>query len=324
MSPSAETARSLETEIHQFPKDFLEIGDLTPTQFRFLLVRAQRFARERGQEGIPRPLAGKTIGLIFEKPSLRTTLSLQVAVTELGGTPIVLTQEGVQMGTREPVSDIGGVLQKMIHGVVARVNRHDTLEQLAESAPAIPVINGLSNREHPLQSLADMQTILEKKGRLSGVSLAYVGDGNNVARSLALASGLLGLDFRIASPTGYGLPIEVIERVIKLNEVNGGRVVWTYSPEDAVEGADVVYTDTWTSMGQEEEKEKRLRAFSKYQVTEELMRLANPDAIFMHCLPAHREQEVEAAVIDGPQSVVFAQAENRLHTAKAVLATFVH
>lgn len=310
---------SAEVEPGKFPKDLLSIADLSTDQLTYLLHYAINL-KALGTYDFP--LAGKTVVLFFEKPSLRTKLSLQRAVADLGGTPVVITGQEIQIGSRETVEDIAGVLTRMAHGVVARVNEHRILEQLSQNAPRLPVINALSDREHPLQILADLQTMLEKKARLEGLSVAYVGDGNNVARSLALACAALGMYFRIASPPGFELDQITIRQALGLNS-RGERVFTTDIPARAVRNADVVYTDTWISMGQDQEKEVRLQAFRGYQVTSQLMALAKPDAIFMHCMPAHRGQEVQAEVIDGPQSVIFDQAENRLHTAKAVLAALV-
>lgn len=314
--------RSQEGEPKPFPKDLLSITDLTSHQLIGLLVKAREL-KER-KTVIERPLDGRSLALVFEKPSLRTRASLTRAMEQLGGTVTYFAPDDIGLGKRESASDIARTLNPVYDVIAARVFNHATLKTLAENAQTAHVINALSDHEHPLQTLADILTMWELKGRLRGLSIAYVGDGNNVARSLALASGMLGLDFRIASPTGYDLPAEVMRRAASFNGVSGEqKMLWTTSPEEAVKGADVVYADAWTSMGQEAEREIRLIDFKEYQITQELMRLAKPNAIFMHCLPAHRGEEVQAAVIDGPQSVVFQQAENRLHTAKAVFATLI-
>ncbi len=264
-------------------------------------------------------LAGKNLALLFEKPSLRTRVSFEVAMRQLGGHALYLSPAEVGLGKREPVADVARVLSRQVDVVAARTFEHKTVEELARWAE-VPVINALSDGEHPCQALADLLTIYEKKGRWEGLTLAYVGDGNNVARSLALGSAMVGMSFRIASPAGYGLPEAVVEEARRRAAASGAEVVCLESPEEAVRGADIVYTDVWASMGSEDEAEERARAFAGYQVTPELVALAAPDAIVMHDLPAHRGEEIADEVIEGPQSVVFDQAENRLHAQKALLA----
>jgi ornithine carbamoyltransferase len=264
-------------------------------------------------------LAGKTIAMLFEKPSLRTRVSFEVGMRQLGGTAIYLSQSEVGLGQREPVQDIGRVLSRYVAGIVVRTYGQENLIDLA-AASDVPVINALSDEEHPCQALADLLTIREKRGRLEGVRLAYVGDGNNVSTSLALAGAQAGMDFRIASPRGYELPPAVVEAARSWARKTGGSVETFTAPEDAVRDADVVYTDVWTSMGQESTRRQRLEAFTGYQVDLELMRIAKHDAVFMHDLPAHRGEETVDDVIEGPQSVVFDQAENRLHAQKALMA----
>ena len=283
-------------------KDLLSIADLGREELERVIETA--LAMKQGDGGAP--LAGRTLALIFEKPSLRTRVSFDVGMAQLGGHTIYLSQAEVGLGMREPISDVARVLDRYVDVIAARTFAHETIEELARYARA-PVINALSDLEHPCQALADLLTIRERKGTLRGVRIAYLGDGNNVARSLALGAAALGAEFAIASPGGFGLP-----------DITGIRNV--EEPEDAVRGADVVYTDVWTSMGQEAEAGMRREAFTPYQVTPELMARAAPDAVFMHCLPAHRGEEVVPEVIDGPQSVIYDQAENRLHAQKAVLA----
>ena len=285
------------------------------------MARALRQAQDRPlKDGDRRSLlAGKTLALVFEKPSLRTRVSFDVAMRQLGGDCIYLSPAEVGLGTREPVEDVARVLSRYVDCIAARTFAHETVEELARWAEA-PVINALSDGEHPCQALADVLTIQEKKGRLAGVSLAFVGDGNNTARSLCLAAAMSGMEFRFASPEGYGVPEATVARARELAGGSGGGVACLGDPEEAVKGADVVYTDVWASMGQEEENAARREAFQGYQVDARMMSLAAPEAIFMHDLPAHRGEEVAAEVIEGPQSVVFDQAENRLHAQKAVLA----
>jgi ornithine carbamoyltransferase len=267
----------------------------------------------------PRILTGKTLALLFEKPSLRTRVSFDVAMQQLGGHALYLSPAEVGLRGREPVADVARVLSRYVDAVAARTFEHETVEELARWAD-VPVINALSDGEHPCQVLADLLTIYEKKGRWRGLVLAFVGDGNNVARSLMLGSALVGMDFRIAAPQGYRISTALVDKAKSLAVASGATIACVESPQEAVRGADVVYTDVWTSMGQEEEQAERRRAFGGYQVNAELLALASPDAIVMHDLPAHRGEEIAEEVIEGPQSVVFDQAENRLHAQKAVLA----
>jgi len=280
------------------------------------VLETARALKDGGPQSL---LAGKTLALVFEKPSLRTRVSFDVAMRQLGGDCIYLSPAEVGLGTREPVEDVARVLSRYVDCIAARTFAHETVQELARWAE-VPVINALSDGEHPCQALADVLTIQEKKGRLAGVSLAFVGDGNNTARSLCLAAAMSGMEFRFASPEGYGLPEATVARARELARGSGGAVTCLRDPEEAVKGADVVYTDVWASMGQEEESAARREAFLGYQVDARMMSLAAPEAIFMHDLPAHRGEEVSAEVIEGPQSVVFDQAENRLHAQKAVLA----
>jgi ornithine carbamoyltransferase len=264
-------------------------------------------------------LEGQTVAMLFEKPSLRTRVSFEVGMKQLGGTAIYLSQAEVGLGQREPIADVAHVLSRYVSGIVARTYAQQSLVDLAAAAD-IPVVNALSDDEHPCQALADLLTVHEKKGRINGVQIAYVGDGNNVAASLAIACGLAGARFTIASPDAYALPGEVVQAARAWAAKTGGKIETVRNPEDAARGADVVYTDVWTSMGQEASHRQRLEAFTGYQVDSELMSLASADAVFMHDLPAHRGEEIAAEVIDGAQSVVFDQAENRLHAQKALLA----
>lgn len=296
-------------------RDFISIADLSPDELRLVLATASRIKRD----GYPNVLAGQTLALIFEKPSLRTRVSFDVAMQRLGGHTVYLPQSEVGLGQREPVADVARVLSRYVHGIVARTYAHETLIALAEHAD-VPIINALSDESHPCQALADLLTIQETKGTLEGVRIAYIGDGNNVAVSLAQAATMAGAHFAIASPPGYRLPEDVMIQAEALASTSGGSFRTVTSPQDAVRGTDVVYTDVWTSMGQEDSYERRLEAFKDYQVTPALMQLAKSDALVMHDLPAHRGEEILAEVIDGPQSVVFDQAENRLHAQAAILS----
>jgi len=272
--------------------------------------------KDAGQQ---QTLAGKTLALVFEKPSLRTRVSFHVAMKHLGGDCIYLSPPEVGLGQRETPGDVARVLSRYVDVIAARTFRQETVTELAQHS-TVPVINALSDFEHPCQALADLLTVREKKGGLSGVTLAFIGDGNNVANSLSMAAGMSGMHFRIASPPGYGLPEALTRQASEYAAASGGSVACLQKPADAVAGADIVYTDVWASMGQEAEAAARRQAFAGYQVTPELMALASSRAIFMHDLPAHRGEEVVDEVIEGPCSVVFDQAENRLHAQKAVLA----
>jgi len=264
-------------------------------------------------------LSGKTLAIVFEKPSLRTRVSFELAMRQLGGQTIYLSPAEVGLGERESVPDVARVLSRYVDAIAARTFSHHTLEVLA-SYSRVPVINALSDWEHPCQALADLLTIYEKKGELNGLTLAFVGDGNNVARSLMLAASLTGMNFRIASPPGYTIEDKVLHLAQSNAISSGGEIFCTEEPRLAVSGADVVYTDVWTSMGQEAEAEVRRRVFAGYQVDSELLSLAKEDAILMHPLPAHHGEEVAEGILDTPKSVVFDQAENRLHLQKALLA----
>ena len=296
-------------------KDFLSIADLAPDQVQAIVQKAA----EMKNGTTPRPLQDKIIALLFEKPSLRTRVSFEVGIRQMGGQCVYLSKGDIGMGDREPAEDIAGVLNRWVDGIVARVFSHRSLQILAERT-SVPVVNALSDLEHPCQALGDLLTIQEHKGGLDGVRVAFVGDGNNVASSLALACASLGADFVLASPEDYRLHGIVLEEVERRAALKESVVDWVESPREAVRDADVVYTDTWVSMGHEGEETERLEAFSGYQVDGALMKGAKPDAVFMHDMPAHRGQEVSEDMLEHPQSVVFDQAENRLHAQKAVLA----
>lgn len=295
-------------------KDLLSIGDLAPDDVWRIIDRAIELKRQ----GASPILAGESLALLFEKPSLRTRVSFDIAMHQMGGHSVYIPQSEVGLGTRESISDVARTLSRYVNIIAARTFAHATVESLAEHA-TIPVINALSDREHPCQALGDLLTIYEKKAKLEGLTFAFIGDGNNVASSLLLASALAGANFRIASPKGYEISDEVESLGRRLARSNA-QIILVEQPQAAVAGADVVYTDVWTSMGQEAEAKKRLGAFAGYQVTAELLSQAAKDAILMHPLPAHHDEEVAPGLIDSPQSVVFDQAENRLHVQKAILA----
>jgi len=299
-------------------RHFLSLADETPETIAALLELARQLKAEWRAGGNAPRLRGKSLALLFQKPSLRTRVSFEMAMVHLGGYALYLAPQEVGLGSRESVPDVARVLSRYVDGIMARVFAHAHVEQLA-SCGCVPVINGLSDREHPCQALADLFTIWEIKGRLRGIRLAYVGDGNNVARALAYGAALTGVEMIAASPAGYGLDAEAVRQAQALAAWGGGSLTLTEDAAAAAAGADVLYTDVWTSMGQEEEAERRRRIFPPYQVNAALLARARPDAIVMHCLPAHRGEEITDEVADGPHSVIFDQAENRLHAQKAIL-----
>ena len=299
-------------------KDLLSIADLGVEDIRLLISDAI----DMKAQGWLSILSGKTLAIMFEKPSLRTRVSFELAMRQLGGQTVYLSPAEVGLGERESVSDAARVLSRYVDAIAARTFSHHTLEVLA-SYSRVPVINALSDWEHPCQALADLLTIYEKKGELNGLTLAFVGDGNNVARSLMLAASLAGMNFRIASPAGYAIEDDIFN-LAQNNAIGSGcEIFYTEDPRQAVTGADVVYTDVWASMGQEAEAEARCQTFAGYQVDSELLSLAREDAILMHPLPAHHGEEVAEGILDSPKSVVFDQAENRMHLQKALLAAML-
>ncbi|MFJ6412936.1 ornithine carbamoyltransferase [Terribacillus sp. AE2B 122] len=298
-------------------KSLLSLQDLTKEEILYVLDLAAELKKQNKKGELIQPLAGKTLGMIFEKSSTRTRVSFETGIYQLGGMGLYLNSKDLQLGRGEPVADTAKVLSGYLDAIMIRANSHKMVEELAAHA-TIPVINGLTDLFHPCQALADLQTILEYKGTLDGVKLAYIGDANNVANSLMIAAAKTGMQIRIASPAGYQPLTEIVEKAREISD-DPDFLLITESPEEAAAGADVLYTDVWTSMGQEEEAQARLTAFQGFQVNETLMDSAASDAIFLHCLPAHRGEEVAAAVIDGPQSAVFQEAENRLHAQKALM-----
>ncbi|HEV8573711.1 MAG TPA: ornithine carbamoyltransferase [Dehalococcoidia bacterium] len=296
-------------------RDLVSISDISAGELAHVLETAMGL-KDKGPQTL---LAGKTLALVFEKPSLRTRVSFHVAMRHLGGDCIYLSPPEVGLGERETPADVARVLSRYVDCIAARTFRTETIAEIAEHA-SIPVINALSDGEHPCQALADLLTIREKKGKLEGITIAFIGDGNNVANSLSRGAAMSGMHFRIASPEGFELSAEVAQRGSEVAARSGGSVRAMRDPAEAVAEADVVYTDVWASMGQEHEAAQRKEYFAAYRVDAKLMAGAKPDAIFMHDLPAHRGEEVSAEVIDGRQSVVFDQAENRLHAQKALLA----
>ena len=296
-------------------KDLISITDLNSEDIRLLIAKAVNLKAE----GWSSLLERKTLAIMFEKPSLRTRVSFELAMRQLGGETIYLSPAEVGLGGRESVPDVARVLSRYVDVITARTFSHRTLEILAEYS-SVPVINALSDLEHPCQALADLLTIYEKKGELGGLTLAFIGDGNNVAHSLMLAAALAGMNFRIAHPKGYAVQERVLLTAQRYAKENGAEILCTEKPQLAASGADVLYTDVWASMGQEAEAEKRRQIFADYQINGELLSLAKEDAILMHPLPAHHGEEVAEGILDTPRSVIFDQAENRMHLQKALLA----
>ncbi len=295
-------------------KDFLSVSDLTSDEVKDVVRQAESLKSSR-----ERPLEGKIIALLFEKPSLRTRVSFEIGIRQLGGDCIYLSKEDVNLGVREPVEDVARVLDRWVDGIVARVFEHEALVTMATHMN-VPVINALSDLEHPCQAMADLQTIAQHKGPFEGLRVAYIGDGNNVAASLAVGCASVGADFVVASPPAYGVPGSVWKTAIERSKASGSSLSRVDLPADAADAADVVYTDTWVSMGQEAEKAERVKVFANYQVNPALMDHAKPDSIFMHDMPAYAGAEISEGMLDDPRSVVFDQAENRLHAQKAVMA----
>ncbi len=296
--------------------DFLSIRDLTSAEARGLLALARDMKANR--EKYAASLKGQTLALIFEKPSLRTRVTFDVGIQQLGGFSVYLSPAEISLGKRESIHDVAKNLERMVQGIMIRTFAHEIVEQMADYA-SVPVVNGLTDFSHPCQALADYLTILEVKGRIEGLKVVFVGDGNNVAHSLMFAGALFGAHVVVATPPGYEPHPDALKWARAEGAATGGTTAIANDPIEAVRGADVVYTDVWASMGQEAEAVERSTIFRPFQVNEALFGLAKPDAIFMHCLPAHRGDEVTSGVIDSPRSVVFQEAENRLHVQKAVL-----
>ncbi len=300
-------------------KDFLTLGQLDSFEIQSLLSDALQL-KEMQKKGLPHPyLSGKVLGLIFEKSSTRTRVSFEVGMLQLGGQAIFLSSKDIQLGRGEPVSDTAKVLSRYVDGLMVRTFAHSSIEDFAQNA-TVPVINGLTDLHHPCQVLADLLTILEHKGKLAGLKMCYVGDGNNnMTHSLIEGAVKVGMHINVASPEGYEPNQRIIEDALVTAKKTGSSIEITHDPIAAVKDADVIVTDVWTSMGMEAEHEHRLQVFQPYQVNEELCQHAKKDYIFLHCLPAHRGEEVTANIIDGSHSVVFDEAENRLHAQKAIL-----
>ncbi|MGC8611308.1 MAG: ornithine carbamoyltransferase [Athalassotoga sp.] len=299
-------------------KSIVSIDDLTIEELNQLIDTSIRLKDELYSGERRDVLSGKTLGMIFEKPSLRTRVAFETAMTQLGGHAIYLGPDDIKLGKRETTEDIARVLSSMVDVIMARVFAHKTVEDLAKYS-RVPVINGLSDFEHPTQIVGDMVTVKEKFGYFKGIKFSFIGDGNNVANSIALAGAKLGMHVVVASPKGYELQKKVFERALEISKLTQAKIEITNDPEYAAKDADVIYTDVWASMGQESEAEARKKIFAPYQVNSKIMSLAKKTAIFMHCLPAHYGEEVTEEVGHGPQSVIFEEAENRLHSIKAMI-----
>jgi len=299
-------------------KHLISLHDITPDDINKILELSETLKKQQ-KEGVQHHLLkGKTLGMIFSKSSTRTRVSFEVGMYQLGGYPLFLSSNDIQLGRGETIYDTANVLSRYLDGIMIRTYKQSDVEDLAKYG-SIPVINGLTDLMHPCQVLADLFTIYEKKGTLKGLKLAYVGDGNNVAHSLLHGCAKVGMDIAVASPKGYECDEQIVKEAQEDAVKSGSKILLTDDPIEAVTNADAVYTDTWVSMGQESEKEARIKIFTPYQVNSDLFSKAKKDAIFLHCLPAYRGYEVTEEVIDGPQSVVFDEAENRMHVQKAIM-----
>ncbi|WP_168123412.1 ornithine carbamoyltransferase [Paenibacillus sp. HB172176] len=303
-------------------RDFLMLVDFTKDELQYLIELAIDLKKKQKAGETYHPLKGKTLGMIFEKSSTRTRVSFEVGIYQLGGQGLFLSGNDLQLGRGETIWDTAQVLSRYLDGIMIRTFAHRKVVELARGA-TIPVINGLTDLSHPCQALADFQTIYEHKGRLEGLKMAYIGDGNNVVHSLMMGAAKLGMHMAIATPKGYEPDADIVEQT-KANTLDSGSTLYVgYDPKVAIADADIIYTDVWASMGQEAEQKERELAFADYQVNDELVKLAKKDYLFMHCLPAHRGEEVTESVIDGDQSIIFDQAENRLHAQKAIMAAIM-
>ncbi len=300
-------------------RDLVSAADLSRPEVDRVFERAQALKAEfrATRRHADPPLGGRTLAMLFQRPSLRTRVTFEAGMAQLGGHAVYLASNEV-VGTRESVRDVAKNLERFVDGIVVRTGPHEVVVELAAQS-SIPVINALTLREHPCQALADLYTVRERFGRLDGLVLAFVGDGNNVYHSLALSGSAFGIEIRLAHPPGYAPNARIVEQARAIAAANGGRLVFGHDPAEAVRGANVIYTDAWTSMGQEAESEERRDAFRDYQVNAALVGVAGRDVAVMHCLPAHRGEEITSDVMDGPQSIILDQSENRLHVQKALL-----
>jgi ornithine carbamoyltransferase len=294
--------------------NILSINDLSLDEINELLDLADELKAKRAKGMVVEMLKSKSLAMVFEKSSTRTRLSFEVAMAELGGHALYLNYRDLQLGRGETVGDTAQVMSRYVHAIMARVNSHKTLEELAQYA-SVPVINGLSDIEHPCQLLADLQTIREYKGKFEGLKLAWIGDGNNVCNSAILAAAITGMEISVACPEGYEPDVDIVQKARDM----GGNVKIVRSPQDAAENADVLYTDVWISMGDDDEREQRLLDLKEYQINEAIVNIAKDDCMVLHCLPAHRGEEITSEVLNGPYSAILDEAENRLHAQKALL-----
>jgi ornithine carbamoyltransferase len=303
-------------------RNLITLDDVTPADVEALFASAAELKARRRAGAVVTPLQGKTLALVFEKPSLRTRVTFEAGMTQLGGHAIYLAPADIRLGERETVQDAARNLERWVDGIVARTFGHQMVERLAGYA-RIPVINGLTDLHHPVQILCDLFTLWEKRGRVKGLTVVFVGDGNNVCHSWMEGAAKMGVHFRLACPPGYEPDPAVVAKTTQAAAASGSRLEIVHDPAAAVRGADVIYTDVWTSMGQEEERLRRLKNFQEFQVDARLVAEAKPDALVMHCLPAHRGEEISDEVMEGPRSIVFDQAENRLHMQKAILVALM-
>lgn len=314
--------QAAEKQLNIKGKHFLTLADYSSDVIKGILTKAQKMKNASYTGEDPKPLEGKVLGMIFEKSSTRTRVSFEAGMLQLGGHALYLNSNDLQLGRGESIADTAKVLSHYIDAIMIRTFSHQTIEELSAHA-SIPVINGLTDLYHPCQALADLLTIQEKKGTLEGQKLCYIGDGNNVAHSLIIASAKVGMDITIASPLGYEPKAAIVRMAEEFAETSGSKIAITNDPKEAVKNADAIYTDVWTSMGQEKENEQRIKVFGNFQVNEELTQHGKNDFVFLHCLPAHRGEEVSAEIIDGSHSAVFQQAGNRLHVQKALLSEII-
>ncbi|QGQ93542.1 ornithine carbamoyltransferase [Paenibacillus psychroresistens] len=311
-----------ELELSLKGRDFIALVDYTTEEIQYLLDLAIELKRKQKAGEVYQPLKGKTLAMIFEKASTRTRVSFEVGMYQLGGHPLFLSGSDMQIGRGEPIWDTAQVLSRYVDGIMIRTFAHKKIIELARGA-TVPVINGLTDLSHPCQALADYQTILEKKGNLKGLKIAYIGDGNNMAHSLMMGAAKLGMHIAVATPEGYGPDFEVWQLAKEAAALTGGSVHICHDPAEAAVNADVLYTDVWASMGFEAEQKAREVAFKDYQINDKITKHAKKDYLFMHCLPAHRGEEVSEGIIDGAHSIIFDQAENRLHAQKAIMAAIL-
>lgn len=300
-------------------RDFLALADYSPEEIRYLIDLAIDIKRKQKAGEVYQPLRGKTLGMIFEKSSTRTRVSFEVGMYQLGGHALFLSRNDIQLGRGEPLWDTAQVMSRYLDGIMIRTFAHRNVIELARGA-TVPVINGLTDYAHPCQALADYQTVFEHKGRLEGLKIAYIGDGNNMAHSLMIGAAKLGMTVAVASPKGYEPDAETVKLTREVAEQTGGKLILTDNAKEAASEADILYTDVWASMGMEQEQKERELAFTNFQIDQNVAKYAKKDYLFMHCLPAHRGEEVSEGVIDGPNSIIYDQAENRLHAQKAIMA----